>query len=122
MQICHLCKQPLEKHNGILTCMRHCSPEKEYNTNEYVPIGPARVITRDILNISSNVNKFILPTYGKSSMKLGFIASKAKPGWLYDMHTGLQLGPASDEEKEAHRRNEPWERIIAGMKQLVVIG
>ena len=78
--------------------------ENEYQTKEYVPHGPV-IIQKPSKPKVKNKTKIL-----------------AKPGWLYDAHTGLCLGPARDEMKAEHSRGEVWERHIARMRQKVVIG
>lgn len=93
-------------------CEHESEKEREYQNKEYVPNGPV------------NIKPSMKPSFMKleSNAKYGKQSEPKRVGWLYDAHTGLSLGPASDEMKAEHKSGEVWERIIAGMKQKVVIG
>ena len=75
-------------------------PEKQLQTAEYMPPGPVRVAKP---------------------------APRPKPqpkrvsGYLYDAQSGVIAGLASDELKAQQKAGVPFERVIGGMKQLVVI-
>ncbi len=42
---------------------------------------------------------------------------KRIPGYMYDAHTGNEIGPASDEMKASLRTGVRLTRIVAGVKQ-----
>lgn len=100
---------------GLPPCK--CEKEHEIQTNDYVPLGPA-VIARK----GKDVKVIVQNPVTKLGFVAGFRVENAKPGWLYDAHTGFCLGPASDELKAQHTRGKIWERQVAGLKQKVVIG
>ncbi len=81
--------------------------------NDYLPAGPVRVRTR---TLRPNPPPIIV-----SQFSVSVPHHERRSGYLYDWHSGMSYGLASDELKAAHRAGVPFSRIVAGVKQLVEI-
>jgi hypothetical protein len=84
--------------------------ETQLQTSEYAPKGPVTLAKRTLL-----------PPVPPSQFKVAVPAHARHAGWLYDWHSGISLGVASDELRAQHKPGVPFDRTVAGVKQRVEI-
>ena len=98
-----------------LTVTKSRRGEPRLQSSEYVPPGPVRINPR-------TGRKWAKPLPRKvAGFSVGVPEEERVAGNIYDAFSGVMLSLASDEEKAAHPARVPYERIVGGTKQKVVI-
>jgi hypothetical protein len=97
-----------------LTVTRSRRGETRVQTSEYVPVGPVRIALRP---------PPMAPPLPPQTLRfsVGVPEEERIKGRIYDVPSGVMLGLASDEEKDEHPARVPFERIVGGTKQRVVV-
>jgi hypothetical protein len=85
--------------------------EQQLQTSEYAPRGPVRLAPLAKAKVPTLLPRapFSVPEEQRVS------------GRIYDWHSGIMLGLASDELRAAQKAGVPFDRIVGGVKQRVEI-